>query len=352
MIKKSLLFGFLFLMFSTLAFAAIRNIQDNFKLIYNVIDTSGNHVGSETITLAIQKASNGYWYDFSDDTFKTSGWTNKTTNLTEDSTNGLYYYTFNPPTSETTAEEYIFLVDNASTTYGDHQALVVTYQNIGTSVLATSDNIGINWANVSNPTTVVALTGTTWSTGQTIASVSGAVGSVTNAVTTTQASADLVWSSIANNRLLTAGTNIVLAKGTGITGFNEITAASVWTSATRTLTAGDNIVLAKGTGVTGFNDITAASVWTVAERTLTNGGYSGLTATDIDNIWDEVQTGHTIPFSFGKYLDAQVSLIGGSSLTNDSIADAVWNETLSGHLTSGTTGKKLSEMPTPYDISP
>jgi len=232
-------------------------------------------------------------------------------------------------------------------------ALTQTFPtNFSSLAILAGGQVGIDWSNVANKTSTVALTNTTWSAAQAVASVSGAVGSVTNAVTTTQASADLVWSSTANNRLLTAGTNIVLAKGTGVTGFNDITAASVWTSATRTLTAGDNIALAKGTGIIGFNDITAGEVWTVATRTLTSGGYSGLTATDIDNIWDEVQTGHTTALSFGKYLDAQISLIGGSSLTNDSIADAVWNEILSGHLNTGSTGKKLSEMPTPYDISP
>ena len=37
-------------------------------------------------------------------------------------------------------------------------------------------------------------------------------------------------------------------------------ATAVWASATRLLTAGTNIVLAKGTGVTGFNDLDAAGV--------------------------------------------------------------------------------------------
>ena len=36
--------------------------------------------------------------------------------------------------------------------------------------------------------------------------------------------------------------------------------ADVWASATRLLTAGTNIVLAKGVGVTGFNDLSAAQV--------------------------------------------------------------------------------------------
>lgn len=97
---------------------------------------------------------------------------------------------------------------------------------------------------------------------------------------------DAVWSVAA--RLLTAGTNIVLAKGTGVTGFTDLDAGGVrsavglasanldtqldalptaaenataaWAAGTRTLTAGTNIALAKGTGVTGFNDLSAADV--------------------------------------------------------------------------------------------
>lgn len=147
-----------------------------------------------------------------------------------------------------------------------------------------------------------------------------------------------VWAS--TTRLLTAGTNIVLAKGTGVTGFNDLSAAQVntevdtaiadarldellnadsdidgaapptvgsvfhelmsktagsftfdqttdsveairdrgdaawitatgfsthsaadvWAVGTRVLTAGTNIALAKGTGVTGFNDLSSAEV--------------------------------------------------------------------------------------------
>ena len=43
-------------------------------------------------------------------------------------------------------------------------------------------------------------------------------------------------------------------------GFSTHTAADVWSVATRILTAGTNIVLAKGVGVTGFNDLSAAQV--------------------------------------------------------------------------------------------
>lgn len=45
-------------------------------------------------------------------------------------------------------------------------------------------------------------------------------------------------------------------------------AADVWAVATRVLTAGTNIVLAKGTGVTGFNDLSAAQVNAEADTAL------------------------------------------------------------------------------------
>jgi len=58
--------------------------------------------------------------------------------------------------------------------------------------------------------------------------VSGTVPTVTNItndVGITQAGADKVWGTAA--RVLTAGTNIALAKGTGVTGFNDLSAADV-----------------------------------------------------------------------------------------------------------------------------
>lgn len=47
-------------------------------------------------------------------------------------------------------------------------------------------------------------------------------------------------------------------------------AADIWAVATRLLTAGTNIVLAKGTGVTGFNDLSAAQVNAEADTALSD----------------------------------------------------------------------------------
>jgi hypothetical protein len=54
------------------------------------------------------------------------------------------------------------------------------------------------------------------------------------------------------------------------TGGGSLTAADVWSHATRVLTAGTNIALAKGTGVTGFNDLSAAQVNAEVDTALTD----------------------------------------------------------------------------------
>lgn len=101
-----------------------------------------------------------------------------------------------------------------------------------------------------------------------------------------------------------------------------------------------------------LNDVTAASVWAAGTRTLTSGGYAGLTAADIDAIWNEEQSGHATAGTFGKYLDAQVSTVGGGSLTLESIIHGVWDEPANGHTTAGTMGKKMNQMPTIFNVGP
>lgn len=127
----------LVMMLAPLSFAQVRNIQDDFQLVYNLADVFGNHVTGQTVTLQIKKVSSGAWLDFSDFTFKTSGWTSKTTNLSENATDGFYFYTFNPPASEASTEQYQFLIDNASTEYGDHQSEVVDYQDLSSGTVVT-----------------------------------------------------------------------------------------------------------------------------------------------------------------------------------------------------------------------
>lgn len=82
------------------------------------------------------------------------------------------------------------------------------------------------------------------------------VDSVTADVGVTQAGADKVWTSAA--RTLTSFGTVVADVAT-----------AVWGAAVRVLTAGTNIALAKGVGVTGFNDPTAADNATAVRAELT-----------------------------------------------------------------------------------
>ncbi len=101
---------------------------------------------------------------------------------------------------------------------------------------------------------------------------------------------------------------------------------AVWTVTTRLLTAGTNIVLAKGVGVTGFNDPTAAAI--------------------ADDVWDEAASGHVGGGSFGEevQLHALSSEVSGlNDPTSAASADAVWDEALSGHAIAGSAGEALTD---------
>jgi hypothetical protein len=67
---------------------------------------------------------------------------------------------------------------------------------------------------------------------------------------------------------------------TAIAALNNVSAADVWAYTTRELTSGNNIVLAKGTGITGFNDLDAAGVR----------GAVGLAAANLDAQLDALPT--------------------------------------------------------------
>ncbi len=72
---------------------------------------------------------------------------------------------------------------------------------------------------------------------------------------------------------------------------------AVWSTATRVLTAGTNIVLAKGSGVTGFNDPAASAI--------------------AGAVWDEGLSGHLSAGSTGEALDAasNANIAGPGALT-------------------------------------
>lgn len=116
-------------------------------------------------------------------------------------------------------------------------------------------------------------------TGSITGSLSGSVGSVTGSVGSV-ASGGIAAASFA------AGAIDAAAIATDALGSLELAAGAatevataVWATATRELTSGANIVLAKGTGVTGFNDLSAAQVNAEADTALAD--YDGPTHTEL-----------------------------------------------------------------------
>lgn len=99
-------------------------------------------------------------------------------------------------------------------TFASGRPEVNTSHVAGSSVSTSSAQIGVN---------VVNAGGTAWGSGA-ITAASIASGALTSAKFAAGA-LDAVWS--VTTRLLTAGTNIVLAKGTGVTGFNDLDASGV-----------------------------------------------------------------------------------------------------------------------------
>ncbi len=99
-----------------------------------------------------------------------------------------------------------------------------------------------------------------------------------------------------------------------------------------------------GQGVASIQGNVTGSVNSVTSGVTvsTNNDKSGyrLSASGVDDIWDEPQSGHTGAGTFGKYLDVQLSSITAPSAAT--IASAVWEET-SNHVTDGTMGKKLND---------
>lgn len=185
-----------------------------------------------------------------------------------------------------------------------------------------------------------------------------------------------VWAT--TTRVLTAGTNIALAKGVGVTGFTDIDAAGVRTAvglaaANLDTQIGTLATAANLATVAGYLDTEIAAILADTNELQTdwaNGGRLDLildarasqtsvdavagyidtevgaikTVTDRIDTTLELATGSPgdYRFSADALRNAPTGSGGGSAPTAAQIADAVWDEILSGHAISGSTGEALS----------
>lgn len=167
-------------------------------------------------------------------------------------------------------------------TAGDFTSTMKTSLSAATPAVTVSDKTGFKLASDGLALVTawtVAITGNiTGNLSGSVGSVSGAVGSVTGAVGSVTGSvgsiSGVTFPTNFSSLGITAGGKIsgVVLVDTVTTNTDMLTASGVWAAGTRVLTAGTNIVLAKGTGVTGFNDISTAQVNTEADTALSDVG--------------------------------------------------------------------------------
>lgn len=85
----------------------------NTTLMYTIVtsvQTGGVHSASQTVYCTVMRNSDGYWFDFSSQTFKASGWTTDFGTMTEVTANSkvkFYKYDWTLPSGESVNEIYI-----------------------------------------------------------------------------------------------------------------------------------------------------------------------------------------------------------------------------------------------------
>lgn len=153
-----------------------------------------------------------------------------------------------------------------------------------------------------------------------------------------------------------AATDSLEATANVLAGLNDITAASVWAVGTRELTSGANIALAKGVGLTGLNDLSAAEVNTQADLALTDIGldhlvFTSVIGTDVaDNSIMAKIVSSAATADWDTFVNTDDSLqsiseSGGGGPTAADIADAVWDEDIeAAHGTDATAGLLLRAL--------
>jgi hypothetical protein len=183
-----------------------------------------------------------------------------------------------------------------ATTFPSGTVASTTNITAGTVTAGTvSDKTGYSLATA--PPTAAAIADAVWDevqSGHTSAGTFGkyldaAVSGVSTGGVSAADIADAVWDEAASGHV---GAGSFGARvDAAVSSRSSHSAADVWAATTRTLSAGTNIVLAKGTGVTGFTDLDAAGVRTAVGLTSAN-LETQLSAIDtvVDSILDDTGT--------------------------------------------------------------
>lgn len=136
-----------------------------------------------------------------------------------------------------------------------------------------------------------------------------------------------VWDYLTSAATTVGSLGKLLVDNLNATISSRATDTGVWAVATRTLTSGANISLAKGTGVTGFNDIAAVDPWNVLASNVTTASSIGL---QLKTNIDTTISSRMATFTYTAPPSAA------------SISTQVWSEPIPGTFGVGTAGAKLN----------
>lgn len=100
-------------------------------VVYVITDSSGNPVSNQTPRLQVVRAKDGLILDHSDNTFKSSSWTTRYATMNYDANGEYYRRTISIDSSLLVSGDYICIVSNDDSTYGDQQAEVISYDTLG-----------------------------------------------------------------------------------------------------------------------------------------------------------------------------------------------------------------------------
>lgn len=100
------------------------------RVVYVVTDSSGNPVSGQTVRLQVQRVSDDAILDHSDNAFKYSGWTTRYATMTYNAQGEYYSRVVTLDTATTISGDYVMVVSNDDSTYGDQQAEVVMWDNL------------------------------------------------------------------------------------------------------------------------------------------------------------------------------------------------------------------------------
>lgn len=259
------------------------------------------------------------------------------------------------------------------------------------STLTASDNIGVNWADISNPTTALDLSGTVTKTVDTCSALTAnndKTGYTLSGFTASWVDSECTDATelAAERDLIKTNTSKeadrIIIQGNSAWATSSLSAANVWDldisgysgakagyyikelydNQTRLVTADISTLQTEADASTRYTNL-------LGNQTTLYTEINEVT----DEVWDESQAGYTSAGTFGYYLDYRVSAVPASGLsteqnatlysimsnqttifnkirdtydylTNGSAAGDVWEELTSGHTTTGTFGKLIQNI--------